>query len=71
MKRNMKEKGMSVKSLAREVNILMNSVTKYLKSEGKGKRKRDGVSKLDQYRDLIHTLIDEHNLFSCQDTYEY
>ena len=36
---NMKEKEMSIKSIARELNISRNSVRKYLKLESKGKQK--------------------------------
>ena len=35
MIRNMKEKGMSIKSMARELSIWRNSVRKYLKTEPK------------------------------------
>ena len=62
MMRNMREKGKSIKSIARELGISRNSVRKYLRSEPKGKQKRKGGSKLDPYREKIRALIDEHNL---------
>ena len=60
MIRNMKEKGMSIKSMARELSIWRNSVRKYLKTEPKKKQNRK--SKLDPYREKIRSLIDDHNL---------
>lgn len=62
MIRNMREKGMSIKSIARELHISRNSVRNYLKSEPRIKQKRRKGSKLDPYRERIRALIDEHNL---------
>ena len=62
MIRNMREKGMSIKAISRELGISRNSVRKYLRSDPKGKRNRKKGSKLDPYRDRIRALIDEHNL---------
>ena len=62
MIRNMREKGMSIKSIARELNISRNSVRKYMKSEPLVKRNRKRKSKLDPYRDTIRELIERHNL---------
>ena len=45
MIRNMKEKGLSIKSIARELSISRKSVIKYLKTEPKKKQNRN--SKLD------------------------
>ncbi|WP_443339723.1 hypothetical protein [Cuniculiplasma thermophilum] len=41
---------MSIKSIARELNISGNSVRKYMKSESLVKRNRKRRSKLDPYR---------------------
>ncbi|WMT44422.1 MAG: IS21 family transposase [Cuniculiplasma divulgatum] len=62
MIRDMKDRGMSIKSIARELSISRNSVRKYLKSEPKNKQNRKRGSKLDPYREKIRALIDEHNL---------
>ncbi len=62
MIRNMREKGMSMKSIARELSISRNSVRKYLRSEPKRKQNRKRGSKLDRCRERIRALIDEHNL---------
>ncbi len=62
MIRNMRENGMSIKSIARELSISRNSVRKHLRSEPKGKQNRKRGSKFDPYRDRIRALIDEHNL---------
>ncbi len=62
MIRNMREKGMSIKSIARELHISRNSVRKYLRSEPKGRQNRKRGSKLDPYRERIRALIDDHNL---------
>ena len=40
MIRNMRENGMSIKSIARELSMSRNSVRKYLRSEPKGKQNR-------------------------------
>ena len=66
MIRNMREKGMSIKSIARELSISRNSVRKYLRSEPKGKRNRKRGSKLDPYREKIRELINKHNLSSVR-----
>ncbi len=55
MIRNMREKGMSIKSIARELNISRNSVRKYMKSEPLVKMNRKRKSKLDPYRDTINS----------------
>ncbi len=62
MIRSMSEKGMSIKSIARELSISRNSVRKYLKSEPKNKQNRKRGSKLDPYREKIRALIDNNNL---------
>ena len=62
MVQNMRENGMSIKSIARELSISRNSVRKYLRSEPKGKQNRKRDSKLDPYREKIRALIDDHNL---------
>ena len=62
MIRNMREKGMSIKSIARELNISRNSVRKYMKSESLVKRNRKRKSKLDPCRDMIRVRIERHNL---------
>ena len=62
MIRNMKENGMSIKSIARELNISRNSVRKYLKSEPKKRQNRKRGSKLDLYKNKIRALIEKHNL---------
>ena len=66
MIRNMREKGMGIKSIAREFNISRNSVRKYLKSEPKNKQNRRKGSKLDPYREKIRELINKHNLSSVR-----
>ena len=66
MIRDMREKGMSIKSIARELNIPRNIVRKYLKSESKDKQNRRKGSKLDPYRDRIRELINKHNLYSVR-----
>ncbi|MCL4345057.1 MAG: hypothetical protein M1375_01895 [Candidatus Thermoplasmatota archaeon] len=62
----MREKGMSIKSIARELNISGNSVRKYMKSEPLVKMNRKRKSKLDPYRDTIRELIERHNLSSVR-----
>ena len=66
MIRNMREKGMNIKSIAKELNISRNSVRKYLKSEPKNKQNRRKGSKLDTYREKIRELINKHNLSSVR-----
>ncbi len=66
MIRNMREKEMSIKSIARELSISRNSVRKYLKSEPKNRQNRKRGSKLDPYREKIRELINKHNLSSVR-----
>ena len=66
MIRNMREKGMSIKSIARELSISRNSVRKYLKTEPKNKQNRRKGSKLDPYREKIRELINKNNLSSVR-----
>ena len=56
MIRNMKEKGMSIKSIVRELRIWRNSVRKYIKTE----QKRNMIGAGNQ--NLIRSLIDDRNL---------
>ena len=53
MIRNMSENGMSIKSIARELSLLGNSVRKYLRLEPKNRQNRKRGSKLDPYREKI------------------
>ncbi|MCL5439627.1 MAG: IS21 family transposase [Candidatus Thermoplasmatota archaeon] len=62
MIRNMKENGMSIKSIARELHISRNSVRKYIKSEPSKKARKRKASKLDPYRDKIRDLVEKYNL---------
>ena len=62
MIRNMREKGMSTRAIARELNISRNSVRKYLNSEPSGKQERKRGSKLDPYMEQIKSLIEGHTL---------
>ncbi len=62
MIRNMREKGMSIRSIAKETGMSRNSVRKYLKNEPVKKHAQKRASKLDPYRDTIRTLIEKHNL---------
>ena len=64
MIRNMRKKGMSIRSIAKEMGISRNSVRKYLKNEPVKKNKKKRASKLDLYRDDIKALIEGHNLFT-------
>ena len=66
MIRNIREKGMSIKSIAKELSISRNSVRKYLRSEPKNRQNRKRGSKLDPYRDRIRELINKHNLSSVK-----
>ncbi len=66
MIRNMKEKGMSIKSLDRELSISGNSVRKYLRSEPKIRQNRKRGSKLDPYKEKIRALLDDHNLLAVK-----
>ncbi len=58
MIRYMREKGMSIRSIAKETGISRNSVRKYLKNEPVKKHAQKRGSKLDPYRDTIRMLID-------------
>ena len=58
MIRNMREKGMSIRSIAKEMGMSRNSVRKYLKNEPVKKHAQKRGSKLDPYRDTIRMLID-------------
>ncbi len=63
MIRDMKDKGMSNREIARGLGISRNTVSKLLRTTrltDHGKRRRG--SKLDPYRDRIRDLIDQHNL---------
>ena len=62
MIRNMKNDGMSLRSIAREMGISRNSVRKYLKGEPMKKNKKKRSSKLDPYRDTVKALIERDNL---------
>ena len=57
MIRNMRDNGMSIRSVAKEMGISRNSVSKYLKNEPVRKHKQKRGSKLDPYKDIIKTLI--------------
>ena len=62
MIRNMREKGMSIRSIAKEMGISRNSVRKYLRNKPMKKERAKRGSKLDLYRDAIKALIEGHNL---------
>ncbi len=63
MIRNMKEKGMSNREIAKELGISRNTVSKELRTTRVNERqKRKRGSKLDPYRDRIRELIEKHNL---------
>ena len=66
MIRNMREKGMSIKSIARELSISRNSVRKYLRSEPEIRQNRKRGSKLDPYKEKIRALLDDHNLLAVK-----
>ncbi len=59
---HIREKGISIKAITKELGLSRNRVRKYLKSEPKGKQKRRRGSKFDLYRHKIRVLIDDHNL---------
>ena len=65
MIKNMREKGMSIRSIARELHTSRNSVRKYLNSEPSGKQERKRGSKLDPYIEKIKALIEGHNILPC------
>ena len=63
MIRDMKDRGMSNREIARDLGVSRNTVSKLLRTTrltDHRKRKRD--SKLDPYREKIRALIDDHNL---------
>jgi transposase len=61
--RNLKDKGMSNREIARRMGISRNTVSKMLKrTRIQGKKKRKRGSKLDPYMEHIRTLKDKHNL---------
>ena len=62
MIRNMKNDGMSIRSIAKEMGISRNSVREYLKSDPVKKNKKKRSSKLDPYRDTVKAIIDRDNL---------
>ena len=62
MIRNMKNNGMSIRSIAKEMGISRNSVRKYLKGDPVKKNKKKRSSKLDPYRDTVKAIIDRGNL---------
>ena len=63
MIRNMREKGISNREIARDLGISRNTVSKLLRTTRLADhRKRERGSKLDPYREKIRALIDEHNL---------
>ncbi|EQB71830.1 MAG: transposase [Thermoplasmatales archaeon A-plasma] len=63
MIRNMKDRGMSNREIARDLGISRNKVSKLLRTTRLANhRQRKRGSKLDPYRDRIRALIDEHNL---------
>ena len=63
MIRDMKDRGMSKREIARDLGISRNTVSKLLRTTRlTDHRKRERGSKLDPYREKIRALIDEHNL---------
>ena len=63
MIRNLKERGMSNRDIAKELDVSRNTVSRMLKKTRiNEKKKRHRGSKLDPYRDRIRTLIEKHNL---------
>jgi predicted transcriptional regulator len=63
MIRDMKDRGMSNREIARDLGISRNTVSKLLRTTRlTDHRKRKRGSKLDPYREKIRALIDEHNL---------
>ena len=63
MIRDMKDRGMSNREIARDLGVSRNTVSKLLRTTRLADhRKRERGSKLDPYREKIRALIDEHNL---------
>lgn len=62
MIRNMRDNGMSIRSIAKDMGISRNSVRKYIKNEPRKKHRKKRGSKLDPYRDTVKTLIENNNL---------
>jgi transposase len=67
MIRDMKDRGMSNREIARDLGISRNTVSKLLRTTRlTDHRKRKRGSKLDPYRDRIRELINQHNLSSVR-----
>ena len=67
MIRDMKDRGMSNREIARDLGISRNTVSTLLRTTRlTDHRKRKRGSKLDPYRDRIRELIDQHNLSSVR-----
>jgi transposase len=67
MIRNLKERGMSNREIARELGISRNTVSKMLKTTRvKDRQTRKRGSKLDPYRDKVKELIEKYNLSSVR-----
>jgi transposase len=67
MIRDMKDRGMSNREIARDLGISRNTVSKLLRTTRlTDHRKRKRGSKLDPYRDRIRELIHQHNLSSVR-----
>ena len=63
MIRDMKDRGMSNREIARDPGVSRNTVSKLLRTTRlTDHRKRERGSKLGPYREKIRALIDEHNL---------
>ena len=62
MIRNMRDNGMRIRSIAKELGISRNSVRKHLKNEPVKKQKQKRGSMLDPYKDIIKSLIEKDNL---------
>lgn len=59
---NVKDNGISIKFIAREINTSRNNVRKYLKSEPNGKEIRNRGSKMVPYKEKTRALIEGNNL---------
>ena len=67
MIRDMKDRGMSNREIARDLGISRNTVSKLLRTTRlTDHRKRKRGSKLDPYRDRIRELINQHDLSSVR-----